>query len=404
MNVFEGALKQIKRAAKAASFNADFLKIIEHAQREVHISIPVKHDDGRVEVYDGYRVQYNNWRGPYKGGIRYHADTDIDEVRALAFWMSLKCAVANIPLGGGKGGIRVNPKELSESELERLTRSWAQGMKTVIGPNIDIPAPDVNTSPREMDWIADEYGNKAVITGKSIEAGGSLGRGTATAQGGYYIIEALQDRFGLNPETSTVAIQGFGNAGRIFAELANAAGYKIVAVSDSKGAIHNPDGLDIDAVMAHKDATRSVINFEGAKTITNEDLLHVECDLLVPAALENAIHGENAGDVKANVILELANGPITTEADDILYEKGVTVIPDILANSGGVTVSYFEWVQNTQNETWSEEDVNAKLKTQITSAAEEVWNAKETHGIDMRKAAFIVALGRIQDAMPEALT
>ena len=376
---------------------------MRHPMRQIRISIPVRMDDGSLKVFEGYRVQHNNWRGPFKGGIRYHQDTNVDEVKALALWMAVKCSVANIPMGGGKGGVTVNPKLLSVGELERLTRGWARMMKPVIGPTVDVPAPDVNTTPREMDWIADEFGHPAVVTGKTIPAGGSEGRGTATAQGGFYILEALRSRLFLDPEVSTVAIQGFGNAGQHFATLCHRHGYKVIAVSDSSGAIHNEAGLDIPAVIAHKEATDKVADFAGARNITNQELLSLPCGLLVPAALENVITIENAASVNAKVVLELANGPTTPEADDVLFGKGITVIPDVLANSGGVTVSYFEWDQNMKNERWSEEQVFEKLKALMSSATEAIWQKKEALKTDMRRAAFVVALERLQTAMPPVL-
>lgn len=400
INPFENALSQINRAAALTEFNPQFLDLMRHPMRQVRISIPVRMDDGTLKVFEGYRVQHNNWRGPFKGGIRYHQDTNIDEVKALALWMAVKCAVANIPMGGGKGGVTVNPKLLSVAELERLTRGWARMMKPVIGPEVDVPAPDVNTSPREMDWIADEFGHPAVVTGKTIAAGGSAGRGTATAQGGFYVLETLRERLFLDPETSSVAIQGFGNAGQHFATLCHRHGYKVVAVSDSSGGIHSEAGLDIPAVIAHKNATDKVADFPGSRSISNEELLTLECGLLVPAALENVITAENAPSIKAKVVLELANGPTTPEADDVLFEKGIHVIPDVLANSGGVTVSYFEWEQNMKKETWTEEEVFAKLKEMMIDAAEAIWSKKEALKVDLRRAAFVVALERIQAAMP----
>ncbi|MEK7666003.1 MAG: Glu/Leu/Phe/Val dehydrogenase [Patescibacteria group bacterium] len=398
-NPFENALSQINRAASLMSFKSDFLELMKHAQREISISIPVKMDDGSLKIFEGYRVQHNNWRGPYKGGIRYHQDTNIDEVKALALWMAIKCAVADVPMGGGKGGVTVNPKMLSEAELERLTRGWTRGMKEVIGPNMDVPAPDVNTTPREMDWIASEFGNPAVVTGKTISAGGSEGRGTATAQGGFYVLETLRERLFLDPESSTVVIQGFGNAGAHFATLCYRHGYSVIAVSDSGGGIHNEAGLDIPALIIHKETTGRVADFVGARNVSNNELLTITCGLLVPAALENVITKENADAVAAKVVLELANGPTTPEADDILFTRGITVIPDVLANSGGVTVSYFEWDQNMRAEHWSESQVFEKLKMQIVSATEAVWKKKEMLKTDLRRAAFVVALERLQSAM-----
>ncbi len=399
--VFDNAINQIRRAADLAKIDEQILSKLFVPMNEVKIDIPVTMDDGSERVFEGFRVQHNNWRGPFKGGIRYHQQVDLQEVKALATWMTFKCAVAGIPMGGGKGGVVVNPKELSESEIEKLTRGWTRGMKDVIGPEVDVPAPDVNTSPREMAWIADEFGHPAVVTGKPIEAGGSAGRGTATATGGYYVLDTLIDKLHLEPEMRTAVIQGFGNAGRIMATLLNRHGWKVVAVSDSRGGVYNPLGLDVDALEGHKDATRTVQGFDSAEDITNEELLELECGLLIPAALENQITKDNAASIKARVVLELANGPTTPEADDILHERGVEVIPDILANSGGVTVSYYEWDQNMKGETWTEEEVDDKLKKAMTDAANEVWERKQKYKTDFRRGAFILALERLQEAAPK---
>ena len=398
-NPFENALNQITRAASLTTFTPDFLELIKQAQREVRISIPIRMDNGSLRVFEGYRVQHNNWRGPYKGGIRYHQDTNIDEVKALALWMAIKCAVANIPMGGGKGGVTVNPKELSDGEMERLTRGWTKGMKGVIGPEIDVPAPDVNTTPREMDWIANEFGHPAVVTGKTIAAGGSEGRGTATAQGGFYVLETLRQKLFLDPESSTVVIQGFGNAGQHFATLCHRHGFRVVGVSDTSGGIYNPLGLSIPAVIEHKKKTGAVAHFEGAKDITNEELLLLPCGVLVPAALENVITERNASLIAAKVVLELANGPTTPEADDILFARGIPVVPDVLANSGGVTVSYFEWDQNMRGEHWDEVRVFDKLKLHMTEASQWIWEKHDVLKTDLRRAAFILALERLQAAM-----
>lgn len=402
-NPFENALNQINRANAVQSFSDEFIEHMKRPRREVRVSIPVRMDDGSLKFFEGYRVQHNNARGPHKGGIRYHQDTDIEEVKALALWMSLKCAVADIPMGGGKGGVTVRPKELSEGELERLSRGFIRQVADVIGPQIDVPAPDVNTNPKIMAWMADEYGkitgdtSGAVITGKPVDAGGSEGRGTATAQGGFYIFDALREKLGL-PEKCRVVIQGFGNAGQIAAKLWSEAGHTIIAVSDSRGAIHNPSGLDFEAVAAHKKETRAVQGFAGATDISSDELLALECDLLIPAALENSIHKDNAGSIGAKVVFELANGPTTPEADDMLNEQGVAVVPDILANSGGVTTSVFEWQQNLAGERWSEADVFEKLKAKMESAATAVYDMSQTHDCDLRRAAFIVALERIEQA------
>jgi len=403
-NPFENALAQLDRAMQHAEFSDELKAIIRHPNREIRISIPVKMDDGSLRVFEGYRVQHNNARGPYKGGIRFHQDTDISEVKALALWMAIKCAVANIPMGGGKGGVTVNPKVLSQNELERLSRGFVRGLSDVIGPEKDVPAPDVNTNGQIMAWMVDEFETLtgdtggATFTGKPLDKGGSEGRDQATAQGGFYVFEALREKLRL-PEKCRVVIQGFGNAGHHAAELWSAAGYTIVAVSDSKGAIVAPAGLDIARVIAHKKETRSVVGFEGAETVTNEALLEIECDLLIPAALENVITEANAGAIKAKAVLELANGPTTPEADDVLFGKGIAVVPDILANAGGVTVSTFEWEQNLNGERWSEEDVLGKLQAKMQEEALGIHAKSAELKTDLRRAAFVIALGRIEEAM-----
>ncbi len=399
-NPYEHAKQQILRAAKLAGSPAALLDLISIPMREVKVNVSIQKDDGSLAIYEGFRVQHNNWRGPYKGGIRFHQNVDINEVKALATWMTFKTAVAGIPMGGGKGGITVNPKELSVDELERLTRAWTRAMKGVIGPEIDVPAPDVNTSPREMAWIADEFGSPAVVTGKPIENGGSEGRGAATATGGYYVFDTLRDKLLIDPEMESVVIQGFGNAGQIFAQICARHEMKVIAVSDSRGGIYNSEGLDIAKLVEHKKETGTVRDFFGADHISNEELLELECGLLVPAALENVITEENAARIKAKVVLELANGPTTPEADDILFGKGIKVVPDILANSGGVTVSYFEWDQNMKNEHWTEEEVDDKLKPLMKQAALDVWARADEFKTDLRRGAFILALERLEKAMP----
>lgn len=401
---FDHAMNQLERATKLASFSTEFLERLRHPNRQIRVSIPVTMDDGSLRVFEGYRVQFNNARGPYKGGIRYHQDTDIEEVKALAFWMALKCAVANIPMGGGKGGVTVNPKTLSVGELERLSRGWMRALADVVGPRKDVPAPDVNTTPQIMSWMADEYAkitgdtSGAVITGKPLDAGGSQGRGTATAQGGFYVFEALQKEFGL-PEHCRVVIQGFGNAGEHAAEIWSRAGHAIVATSDSKAAVRNPDGLDIAALYAHKKSTGSVGGFSGGETFGSDDLLAVECDVIIPAALENQIRADNVARVNAKMIFELANGPTTPEADDALFARGIPVVPDILANSGGVTVSTFEWEQNLKGEHWSEEQVFEKLKAIMLREALTILDRSRELKTDLRRAAFVIALERIWEAM-----
>lgn len=391
-------LSQLERALSVKDFGTELYGLLRSPMKQIEHKLNVTMDDGSERVFDAYRIQHNNWRGPFKGGIRFHPQVDLDEVKTLAALMSFKTAVAGIPMGGGKGGVTVDPKQLSQAERERLDRAWAQAFRDDIGPEIDVPAPDVNTGSFDMDVIADEFGHPAVVTGKSLEKGGSLGRDTATALGGWYVLQRLKDRLFLDPETFTVVIQGFGNAGATFADICARHGVKVVGTSDSSGAIYNPEGLDIAALHKHKQATRSVCDFVGARNITNAELLELECGVLVPAALEGQITVDNAAKVQAKAVLELANGPTTVEADDILFGKGIYVIPDILANSGGVTVSYFEWDQNMKGERWSADEVDTLLKEHLESAAEEVWRRADAYKIDMRRGAFLLALERLQEA------
>ncbi|MFA5773143.1 MAG: Glu/Leu/Phe/Val dehydrogenase [Candidatus Paceibacterota bacterium] len=402
-NPFQNAMLQLERATKVKKFDEKFLKLLRQPNREIRIAIPVTMDDGRIEIFEGYRVQYNNARGPYKGGIRYHQDTDIDEVKALAFWMTLKCAVANIPMGGGKGGITVDPKKLSKIELEKLSRGWIKLMAPVIGPKLDVPAPDVNTTPEIMSWMVDEYAKitgdttNAVITGKPINMGGSEGRGTATGLGGFYVFDVIRKKLNL-PESCNIVIQGFGNVGGNAAEILSAHGHKIIAISDSKGAILKEDGINIKELNEYKKVNGQIANFPGSKNITNEELLVIECDVLIPAALENQITEKNAKDIKAKLIVELANGPTTPEADDILFARGIPIIPDILANAGGVTVSTFEWEQNLKKEHWTEVAVFEKLKKIMEEETKIIWNRSKELNTDIRRTAFVVALERIEHA------
>jgi len=404
-NPFENALTQLNRAIAVQSFDPNLITQLTHPHREIRVHIPLTRDDGSLQMVEIYRVQHNNWRGPYKGGIRFHQDTDIDEVKALAFWMTLKCAVANIPMGGGKGGATINPKLLSKAELERLSRGWVAAMCDVIGPKKDVPAPDVNTTSQIMAWMVDEYalqtgdGSGAVMTGKPVEKGGSLGRDIATALGGWYVFEQLQKTLGL-PEKSRVVIQGFGNAGLHAAQFFVRAGHQVIAVSDSTGSIFSENGIDVEAVALHKARTGSVVGAPGC-TPFHGSVLEIACDLLIPAALENQLTNENASRVQAKVVLELANGPTTPQADDLLFEKGIVVIPDILANSGGVTVSTYEWEQNIKDEHWSEEIVRARLKENIQSQAQIIFDRAQALKTDLRRSAFILALERLQKAMPK---
>ncbi len=409
-NPFESAKAQLDAAAQVSNADAKIVDQLKNPDRYIEVSIPVQMDDGTQKIFSGFRSQHNNARGPYKGGIRYHQDVNLDEVRALSFWMTFKNAVVNVPFGGGKGGIIVNPKELSEGELERLSRGYMKQMFRNFGPLVDVPAPDVNTNGQIMAWMRDEFekqtGTQApgVITGKSVENGGSQGRTEATGFGGGYVLrEALAA--GLVPDASategrkTIAIQGFGNVATYLAEYVKEHGFKVVALSDSKGGIFNAEGIDLAAAEAHKAANKALRGLEGTIEITNEELLELDVDVLVPAALENVLTGDNAAKVKAKFILEMANGPTTPEADAIFAQNGVTVVPDILANSGGVCVSYFEWYQNQNNETWTKEDVLKKLDEHMVAAFAAVRAAQEKHNTTMRTAAYIVALERIAEKM-----
>lgn len=404
-NPYEIFLEQLERASKVLKLKEDIVEILKHPERVIEVSIPVKMDDGSIKVFTGWRSQHNTALGPTKGGIRYHWNVTKEEVMALSAWMTFKNAVMNLPYGGGKGGIKVNPKEMSEGEVERLSRTYVQKIYKYIGPEEDIPAPDVYTNPQIMAWMMDEYSKLAgkfspgVITGKPLIVGGSKGRETATARGGFFVLrEALKVK-GEKFEDMKASIQGFGNAGSYEAIYLYEAGVKVVAVSDSKGGIFKEDGLPIPEVVKHKKETGSVIDFPGAKNITNEEILELDVDILVPAALEDVITGENASRVKARYILELANGPTTPEADEILSGKGIMILPDILANAGGVTVSYFEWVQNLMNYYWEEDEIDQKLDKKMSNAFREVYETSKEFNIDMRKSAYVVALRRIIEAM-----
>jgi glutamate dehydrogenase/leucine dehydrogenase len=398
-------MRQLDLAATAMHLDAFTLERLRHPERIVEVDFPVKMDDGSSRLFHGYRVQWNDARGPFKGGLRFHPQTDLDEVKALSFWMTIKCAVANIPFGGGKGGVTVNPKELSKTELEDLARSFTRAIADVIGPEKDVPAPDVNTTPQIMDWLADEYSkyvgkpSPAVVTGKTIGHGGSEGRGTATGQGAYYVFEAYREKLGLDPESSTVAIQGFGNAGQEIARLFHHHGYKVVAVSDSQGGVHDENGLDIPELIRLKAETGRVARLPEARDITNDQLLRVACGILVPSALENAITADVAHEVKAQLVLEVANGPTTPEADLILAKRGVTVIPDVLANSGGVTTSFLEWQQNMADEHWTEAEVFTRLKPIMDDASAGVLRTADEFGVTQREAAFILALKKLDQAI-----
>ena len=406
VNPFESLQEQIDDAAAYLDVAPGVLERFKHPERVLEANLAVEMDDGSVEVFSAYRSQYNGDRGPYKGGIRYHPNVTRDEVKALSGWMVFKCATVDIPYGGGKGGIAFEPDDYSTSELERITRSFAKELRPIIGPDRDIPAPDVNTGQREMNWIKDTYETledttaPGVVTGKAISSGGSAGRVEATGRSVMLASREAFDYLGTDVEGATVAVQGYGNAGSIAARLLDDLGADVVAVSDSRGAVYDPDGLDAAAVKDHKNRTGSVLGFEGAdEEITNEDLLTLDVDLLVPAALENAIDADLARDVRADVIVEAANGPLTPDADDVLTESGVTVVPDILANAGGVTVSYFEWVQNRQRFHWTEARVNDELERVVVEAFDRLVATHEERGTpNLRIAAYVVALERVLEA------
>lgn len=405
-NPFENALMQLERVAVVGNFGKEILEILKKPQREIKINIPVRMDDGRLEIFEGYRVQHNNFFGPYKGGIRYHPDADENEVRALALWMTMKCAVVGIPMGGGKGGIKVDPKKLSKEELEELSRGYIKMLHPNLGPQKDCPGPDVNTNGEVMGWFNDEYkkitGEKtdATFTGKPIELGGSEGRSNATSVGGFYVFEHLKKNIDL-PESCRLVIQGMGNAGGNAAKIFTGHGHKVVAISDSKNAIFCEQGIDFESLEIYKKEQGTIVGFPYSINISNSELLELECDVLIPAALENQITIDNADKIKAKVILELANGPTTPEADDILFTKNIFLIPDILANAGGVTVSTFEWQQNLQNEKWTREEVLEKLKKVMGEASEKVFENSQTLKTDLRRAAFAVAIKKLEDKFYE---
>jgi glutamate dehydrogenase/leucine dehydrogenase len=404
LNPFENALRQLHTAARVSNFSGELIERLSRAEREITVSIPVTMDDGTVRFFEGYRVQHSGLRGPYKGGIRFHPEVDMDEVRALALWMTMKTAVADIAMGGGKGGVIVDPRSLSVGELERLSRGFVRALYRDLGPTIDVPAPDVNTTPEIMSFMVDEYQlltgdtTKATFTGKPVSNGGSEGRSAATGLGGFYVFEALREKANLAKRVS-VAIQGMGNVGGHAAKIFVEHGHKVVAMSDSKGGIYNESGLDPVAVEKYKEEHHSLVGFKDTQAITNAELLELPVDVLVPAALENQITKENAPNIKAKMILELANGPTTPDADLLLQARGIKVVPDILANAGGVVVSTFEWEQNRKGEHWSEEEVLAKLKETLVPQAEAIWQKAETGKTTLRTAAFVVALERLASAL-----
>jgi len=404
INPWHVAQRQFDLAADRLDLDPGLRRVLREPRRELTVHFPVQMDDGSVAVLTGYRVQHNLGRGPAKGGIRYHQDVSLDEVKALAMWMTWKCAVVGIPYGGGKGGVVIDPKKLSMKELEALTRRFTTEIEVLIGPERDIPAPDVNTNSQVMAWMMDTYSMHVghtvpgVVTGKPISLGGSEGRNEATARGCVYTVVEAAKHLGMDLRSSRVAVQGFGNAGSIAAKLMTQEGSTVVAVSDSAGGIRNMNGLDIDRVIGWKKEHGTVLGFPGAEEISNADVLETDCEVLIPAALENQITGRNAGRVKAKIVAEAANGPTTPEADEILWDKGVFLIPDILCNAGGVTVSYFEWVQDLNRDHWSEQVVNAKLKEIMVRAFDETLALAHKNDVDNRMGAYLLAVQRVADA------
>lgn len=405
INAFEIAQTQLEKAAYKMNLDPNILAQLKEPERVLMVSLPVKMDDGTVKVFTGFRSQYNTARGPAKGGVRYHPGVTLDEVKALSAWMTWKCAVAGIPYGGAKGGVICNPKEMSEGELERLSRRYIYEIASFIGPEKDIPAPDVYTTPKVMGWYVDTYNkitgkaNYSSITGKPLELWGSEGRGEATARGLSYTVEESAQLLNIHPSKAKVVIQGYGNAGSISAKILHEQGYKIIALSDSKGGVYHPQGLEPSSVSNYKAKTGSVRGFPQGEFISNENLLELECDILIPAALEGVITEENAPNIKAKIIAEAANGPTTPEADEILFEKGTLVIPDILANAGGVVVSYFEWVQGLYGYFWDEDKVNRRLRKLLIKAFNEVLKIAQQEKTDNRTAAYIYAISQVAKAM-----
>ncbi|MBN3037704.1 MAG: Glu/Leu/Phe/Val dehydrogenase [Candidatus Diapherotrites archaeon] len=402
---FQAMLKQLDTAAGEARLDPAIHAALRQPMRTLIASIPIKTCSGELQVFTAYRCQYNNALGPTKGGIRYNPNVDLDEVEALAGWMTWKCAALGLPYGGAKGGVQCDPKALGAREVESISRGYVRAMAEWIGPDEDIPAPDMNTNEQTMAWMMDEYSKiegklvPGVVTGKPVSLQGSHGRKSATGRGGMFTTLKACAAFRMKPSGSTVAVQGFGNVGSFAAQLLHDKRCKVVAVSDSRGGAYNPKGLDPYKVAEHKEKTGSVLGFKGAKDITNKDLLELKCDVLVPAALENQITRENAGNVRARMVVELANGPTTPDADRVLHEKGIPVVPDILANAGGVTVSYFEWLQNRVGEYWGEDEVNCRLKQKMENAFDAVLRVSKQREIPMRTAAYYIALKRIEEAM-----
>ncbi|EDX83098.1 Glutamate/Leucine/Phenylalanine/Valine dehydrogenase family [Synechococcus sp. PCC 7335] len=408
------ASRRLEKAAQYAPISDDATERLKFPKASLKVAIPVRMDDGSLRVFEGYRVRYDDTRGPTKGGIRFHPNVSLDEVQSLAFWMTFKCAAVNLPFGGAKGGITLNPKDLSKLELERLSRGYIDAIAPFIGPDLDIPAPDMYTNSMVMGWMMDQYSiikgvrSHAVITGKPVSMGGSLGRDTATGIGAFFVINSMMEKLGKRPETLTVAIQGFGNAGSVVAQHLFEAGYKVIAVSDSKGGIYNKNGLSIPDVRQFKQTYQkmkdvyckdTVCNVTNHNTITNEEILSLDVDILIPAALENQITVANAHNVRANYIFEVANGPVTADADKILEAQGVALFPDILVNAGGVMVSHFEWVQNRSGLYWKLDKVNKKLQSRIIEEATTIWQVARRKDVSFRTAAYIHALSRIGEAL-----
>ncbi|HEY8203351.1 MAG TPA: Glu/Leu/Phe/Val dehydrogenase [Pyrinomonadaceae bacterium] len=400
-NPFESMMSRFDRAAQLLQLDPDLYAVMRVPNRELKVYIPTRMDSGRIQVFEGFRVQHNFARGPAKGGIRYSPDVNIDEVRALAAWMTWKCAVVNVPFGGAKGGIICDPMQMSQGELERMTRRYAAELLDFIGPEKDVPAPDMNTNEQTMAWIMDTYSMharhtvNAVVTGKPIDLGGSRGRREATGRGLLIVVQEAAKRFKMNPSTTRIVVQGSGNVGGIAALLFHEAGFKVVGISDVHGGIYNPDGLDIPAAMKHVQTTKSFEGFSGAQYLSNSELLELDCDVLVPAATENQITSQNAERLKCKVLAEGANGPTTAAADEILYEKGIFVIPDILANAGGVTVSYFEWVQDRMGYFWREDVVNERLRDTMVASFNDLCRYADAHSVDTRTAAYMLAIDRV---------
>jgi len=402
---YEMAIEQLEHVAKIMNLDKGIVKYLKKPKRSIEVAIPVIMDNGEIEVFMGYRVHHNDVRGPCKGGIRYHPSVTLNEVKALAMWMTWKTAVVNLPYGGAKGGVVCDPKKMSEKELEKLTRRYVVAILDVIGPYKDVPAPDINTNPKVMAWIMDTYSMyhgyaiPEVVTGKPLSVGGIAGRLEATGRGVIIVLREFLKKLNMNGSNIKIAIQGFGNVGSHAALTAKEFGYKVVAVSDVEGGVYNPDGLEPEKVLEYSRKTGSVVGYPEAKTITNEELLALDVDVLIPAAIEGTIHRKNADNINAKIIIEGANGPVTPEADRILNEKGVVIVPDILANAGGVIVSYLEWNQNLHREIWTLEEVRAKLMARMTTAFNEVYSVFKEKEVTMREAAYIVALTRVVDAL-----